>query len=69
MNQKSFNWRELIESDFKGENLKTSVNGNSTSERPARKKSDSGRPERSSRSARPARKTGGSFWNRQRRSA
>jgi len=69
MNQKSFNWRELIESDFKGENLKTSVNGNSTSERPSRKKSDSGRPERSSRSARPARKTGGSFWNRQRRSA
>jgi len=69
MNQKSFNWRELIESDFKGENLKTSVNGNSTNERPARKKSDSGRPERSSRSARPARKTGGSFWNRQRRSA
>ena len=69
MNQKSFNWRELIESDFKGENLKTSVNGNSAGERPARKKSDSGRPERSSRSARPARKTGGSFWNRQRRSA
>jgi ATP-dependent RNA helicase RhlE len=70
MNQKSFNWRELIESDFKGENLKKSVNGNSASERPERRKSgNSGRPARSSRTARPARKTGGSFWSRQRRSA